>query len=164
MTTERFCSSLFLILLLLVGSGTPLFAAPTNYAHELPTIQSPERRAEFVQNRIDYIADVAKLTAEEKNTVALELEKYDANKLSLFRQSLDIRKRLETEELTDDEATQLLDRALKLDERRTAETSQLFARLKDNKIPTKKLTKIYIGLVDHKRNYGREIREKRRTK
>lgn len=163
MTTKRFYSSFFLILLLLVVSSTSSFAAPTTYDHELPTAQSPERRAEFVQDRIDYIADVAKLTAEEKNIVALELEKYDANILSLFRQSLDIRKRLETEELADDEATQLLEHALKLDEQRTAETSKLFARLKD-KIFTQKLAKIYIGLVDHKSNYGKEIREKRRTK
>lgn len=163
MTTKRFYSSFFLMLLLLVVSGTPSFAAPTTCTHELPTIQSPKRRAEFVQNRIDYIADVAKLTAEEKNIVAQELEKYDANKLSLFRQSLDIRKRLETEVLTDDEGTQLLEHALKLDEQRTAETSKLFTRLKD-KISTKKLAKIYIGLVDHKRNYGKEIREKHRAK
>lgn len=163
MIAKRFCSSFFLILMALVVSGAPSFATTISRHHQLPTAQSPESRADFVQSRIDYIANVAKLTTEEKNRVALELEKYDAGKLMLFRQSMDIRKRLETDKLTADESTQLLMQALKLEEQHTAETLRLFGRLKDY-IPTQKLAKIYLGLMDHKRNYGREIRENQRTK
>lgn len=156
MTPDRLLSLLTLALSAFLFTVTPLQAQPVEPA-ETPELQSPERRAEFEKNRIKHISEVAKLTEEERSIVVKELVTYDANKLKHFRESMKIRKQLENEDLSDEQAGALLSQVLKLDEQRTTETTKLFGRLK-GKLPDSKLAKVYAGLKGYSGSVGRKIR------
>ena len=152
------------VLCLLFGLSMPKALAdgtvPQNPAGQTE-LQNQDKRQKFFNDRLDHIAEVAELTAEEKTFLATELSKYDNSRIALYKKAKDLREAMAKPGLTDKEYTALLEQVLGTDLDKTKETIILFKRL-EAKLSPEKRAKVYTGLRTFNAKIAQKIRAPRR--